>query len=209
MENTPKEIWNKIWIDSGNKTEQINKAWLEIETAYSKKNRYYHNLEHISNMINSSIIFKSKIDDLTTMQLAIFYHDIVYSIKNKDNEEKSSLFAEKSLKQLKFSKELIEKCKHYIIATKKHTNTLNNNDLNYFLDFDLEILSAPWNKYLEYSKEIRKEYYIYPDILYKPGRKKVLQHFLRQDNIYKTKEFRNKFENLARQNLIQELELLQ
>jgi predicted metal-dependent HD superfamily phosphohydrolase len=201
-------LWRKIWDKSSNDNELIIKVWQEIENAYSKKVRYYHNLNHISKMLASSNHYKSNINDLKTLQLAIFYHDIVYSAKQKDNEEKSAMVAEKTLLNLKYPENLIEKCKQFILATKNHANFLNNSDLNYFLDFDLEILSAPWDEYLNYTQQIRKEYKIFPDILYKPGRKKVLEHFLNLDNIYKTKEYHDKFESLARQNLKQEIELL-
>ena len=46
------------------------------------------------------------------------------------------------------------------------------------------------------------------DFLYKPGRKKVLQHFLDMENIFKTEYFRNKYENTARTNIRKELSQL-
>lgn len=54
-----------------------------------------------------------------------------------------------------------------------------------------------WN----YTKQIRKEYSIYPDFLYKPGRKKVLEHFLQLENIFKTDYFKTKYEVQARKNI--------
>jgi len=204
----PYDIWNKIWIGSANDIDQINKAWQEIVVAYSKKARHYHNLEHLSKMLSSSIHYESDISDLKTLQLAIYYHDFVYSAKQKDNEEKSALKAEKWLHQLKYPQKLIEQCKQYIIATKNHVNMINNNDLNYLLDFDLEILSVHLDEYLKYIQQIRNEYKIYPDILYNPGRIKVLEHFLKLDYIYKTQDYRDKFELLARQNIEHEIKLL-
>jgi len=61
---------------------------------------------------------------------------------------------------------------------------------------------------LHYAKNIRKEYHIYPDLMYNPGRIKVLQHFLQKSNIYFTQAFQAK-EAAARQNLQQEIQLLQ
>ena len=57
-------------------------------------------------------------------------------------------------------------------------------------------------------KNIRKEYAIYPDMLYNPGRKKVLQHFLTMDTIYKTAVYRDRYEQKAKENLQRELELI-
>jgi predicted metal-dependent HD superfamily phosphohydrolase len=44
--------------------------------------------------------------------------------------------------------------------------------------------------------------------MYKPGRKKVLHHFLAFPEIYKTPEFKEKYELQARKNLAMEAESL-
>ena len=83
-----------------------------------------------------------------------------------------------------------------------------NLDNAYLLDLDLSILGTDWEIYNKYTQNIRKEYKIYPDILYKPGRKKVLKHFLERDSLYFTERFKTKFEKQARNNLIQEIDML-
>jgi len=62
--------------------------------------------------------------------------------------------------------------------------------------------------YQAYTRQIRQEYHIYPDLLYKPGRKKVLQHFLKMPAIYVTPAFRDLYETTARQNIQAELNTL-
>ena len=131
----------------------------------------------------------------------------IQSTKN-NNEEKSADLAVAHLEQLNFSAKALEKCRSYILATKSHNNPANDPDLNYFLDFDLEKLGAPWPEYEEYTTQIRKEYKIYPKPLYNKGRKKVLEHFLAMDRIYKTQEFLENYEDNARGNLKKELSLL-
>ena len=56
--------------------------------------------------------------------------------------------------------------------------------------------------------QIRKEYSIYPDFLYNPGRKKALEHFLEHKFIFQTEEFRTQYETKARENIKREIELL-
>jgi predicted metal-dependent HD superfamily phosphohydrolase len=62
--------------------------------------------------------------------------------------------------------------------------------------------------YTQYYQAVRKEYAIYPDLIYNPGRKKVLQHFLSMENIFKTTFFIEKFETTAKLNLQREISLL-
>jgi predicted metal-dependent HD superfamily phosphohydrolase len=94
-----------------------------------------------------------------------------------------------------------------IIATNGH-EVSQNVDVNYFTDADLSILGAPPAEYEQYTKDVRKEYSIYPDILYKPGRKKVLKHFMEMPTLFKTEFFRNRLESQARSNIAWEMEAL-
>jgi predicted metal-dependent HD superfamily phosphohydrolase len=59
-----------------------------------------------------------------------------------------------------------------------------------------------------YSEKIRQEYSIYPDRVYKEGRKLALQKVLALENIFTTNEFREVMEQKARQNINRELSLL-
>ena len=84
----------------------------------------------------------------------------------------------------------------------------NSTDTNYFIDADLSILGSDNKSYLNYSRQIRKEYRHFPDILYKPGRRKVLAAFLEMKNIFKTKYFQDKYEEQAKINILDELKSL-
>ena len=73
------------------------------------------------------------------------------------------------------------------------------------IDFDLAILGQQEDIYLNYTKLIRKEYKLVPSLLYKNGRKKVLQHFIDKPFIYATNKFRGLYEDQAKMNLKNEL----
>jgi predicted metal-dependent HD superfamily phosphohydrolase len=137
----------------------------------------------------------------------LYYHDIIYNSLKSDNEEKSAELAEKRMKQIFVSNDTLELCKKQILATKSHIKSTDS-DTNYFTDADLSILGQDWDAYSSYYKNVRKEYSIYPDFVYNPGRKKVLNHFLSMDRIFKTAFFYNRFEIQAKRNLQKEMELL-
>jgi len=186
----------------------IANLWSEIESKYSEKGRYYHNLEHLENMFLELDSVQNKIQNFTNISFSVFYHDVIYDATSKSNEEKSAEFAEISLKKLNIDPESIEKISEQIIATKFHHKS-DDNDINYLLDADLSILGKDWETYFDYTQKIRKEYSIYPDLLYKPGRKKVLKHFLELENIFKTDYFKEKYEMRARKNILFEIERLE
>jgi len=186
-----------------------NMLWDEIKICYSHKSRYYHNLEHIYNMLLQAEKVKNKIEDFHTLKFAIWFHDIIYKPYKKNNEEKSSNLAKSHLKILNFDEKRTKDVQNLIISTKKHQLILGKNDDNaYLLDFDLSILGADWKTYENYYQNIRKEYKIYPDLLYNPIRKKILNHFLERETLYFTEVYQTKYEIQARANLNKEIELL-
>lgn len=191
---------------TGNKT-SIHTLWDEIENHYSVKRRYYHNLSHLQNIFNSLQPIKDIINDWDTIVFSVFYHDIIYDVKRNDNEEKSAELAQKRLAGISYPDELIVKCCDQILATKIHQFS-DDRDTNIFTDSDLSILGQEENAYIEYTKQIRKEYSIIPKLLYNKGRIKVLNHFLAMERIFKSDYFFHEFEAKARQNIDNELMML-
>lgn len=185
----------------------VEKLYTELVKHYSEKHRYYHDLDHLNSLLQQILPFTDLIKDLDMVLFAVYYHDAVYRVLRKDNEEKSAELSNKRLKTLSIKPDRIDLCSKHIMATKVHEFS-DDSDTNFFTDADLSILGQDWSTYQSYAAGVRKEYWIYPDIIYKPGRRKVLEHFLKMGKIYKTEPFSAKFEYQARSNLKRELEEL-
>lgn len=180
--------------------------WDEIEKHYSKPKRHYHTLAHLNSILEELQAYKANFSSWDTVVFAIAYHDIIYNVLKSDNEERSAQLATERLTTISFPPDEIQMCSKMIVATKKHEP--HDFQTNLFTDADLSILGAEAEVYAAYSKQIRREYSLYPDFAYNPGRRKVLQHFLEMENIYKTKEFSDRYETKARINLQAELNSL-
>lgn len=176
----------------------------EIRLAYSHRARHYHTLTHLDQLVAELKPFQHQFTCWDTVVFAIAYHDFIYKATARDNEEQSAKVAEARLTEIDFPVLETARCVKFILATKKHEPV--NREVDLFTDADLAILGKTPESYQQYTAEIRKEYAIYPDLLYKPGRKKVLQHFLNMKRIYKTDEFYERYEQAARRNLQLELE---
>ncbi len=187
--------------------QQIETLWNEIETAYSEKSRHYHTLSHLEHLLYQLEQVKTEILDWNAVLFTLYYHDFIYSAIRKDNEAKSAAVAEKRMLGLSVPNAVIDKTVKQILATQKHLLS-EDPDTNLFTDADLSVLGLDWESYTAYFKNVRKEYSIYPDLLYIPGRKKVLKHFLEMERIYKTAYFFSTFEAQARKNIRQEFSLL-
>ncbi len=182
-----------------------SECWNEIESKYSSKSRHYHNLDHLKNMLSELDIVKSQVKKLDALLFAIFYHDIIYKSTRSDNEHRSALTFEKRISKTSFSH--LNECMEQIEMTKEHKLS-SDQDTNILLDLDLSILGKSPKEYKEYCIQIRNEYSIYPNFIYRKGRTKALKSILDSNSIFKTDFFKQQYENQAQENLKLELSQL-
>lgn len=200
-----RKIYSELLFKIGFSANEIQQNWADLENAYSKKSRHYHNLTHLKEMIVSFEKYRDKLQNPNEVLFSIFYHDFVYSASKKDNELKSAEYAWAILPENSdLNKQLVFDA---IFATQQHQQNAIE-DINWLIDFDLKILTKDWEDYKIYFEQIRKEYHIYPDFLYNPGRAKALKHFLENEFIFQTDAFRNLYEEKARFNIEKEISLL-
>ena len=185
--------------------ELAKSLWEEVTEFYSEKGRYYHNLKHLEQMWTE--LEATPLQNRDAVIFALAYHDIIYKPHRSDNEEASAELAERRLRLLNVPPDIIAKCRNLILSTKKH-EVSDDSDTNTFTDADLSILGSHRENYIRYSQAIRQEYKMVPDLIYKPGRKKVLRHFLAMNRIFKTEYFHSKYEQQARANIEWEISQL-
>jgi predicted metal-dependent HD superfamily phosphohydrolase len=179
--------------------------WNSLQKAYTQKSRHYHNLNHLQEMMVCFEAHREQLQFPDEVLYAIFYHDYIYKTTKKNNELRSAEYAVALLpKGASLNKKRVF---DLILSTKDHQCS-DNQDEKWLIDFDLKILAKDWNDYQVYAQQIRREYRIYPDFMYKPGRKKALEHFLINPFIYQTETFRSLYEQQARENIQKEIDLL-
>jgi len=173
---------------------------------YGHSRRAYHNLNHLAELFALWRRDYHKLQKPEELALAIFYHDAIYKPWSSKNEEASADLAARQLRQGGIKRESIEMIYSYILCTRDHRPTLEDEDLIWLLDADLSILGSSKESYQEYARQIRQEFRLYPDFLYRPGRKKVLMGLLERKNIYRSPHFYEDLEERARQNIKWELD---
>lgn len=185
--------------------DKIVSYYEKLYQLYNEPNRHYHNLVHIFNFLKLFDAFANQIHSKVLFEIAIWYHDVIYQVKKKDNELQSALLAEELFKEYLDTEEQ-EFINHLIMSTENHAPRIPHEDVYLFLDFDLAVLATEHEMYEWYSESIWKEYKVaYPWLLYKIGRKKVLKNFLARDKIYFSAFFLENYEKKARQNIQLEL----
>jgi predicted metal-dependent HD superfamily phosphohydrolase len=176
---------------------------------YSGWNRHYHNLSHIYNLLRLADEFKNDINENELFQLSVWFHDFIYDINKKDNEEQSAEWANKLLSPF-LKNEQIKYIETLILSTKKHVPIDKSNlDNLLFLDLDLSILASDSASYNLYAEAVRDEYKsLFSFLVYNAGRTNVLNNFLKREKIYFSEFFQKNYESKARDNIKSEIKSL-
>ena len=205
-----KRDWMDLFISEKGEPEQGELIWQKFENEYGKKTRAYHNFEHLKNMFSKLKPFENRVEDLPVLKFSIWFHDVIYRVTRKDNELKSAELAREALTRSGMNKTRIQRCFDQIMSTKQHAlqGDFQSFDEKLFLDLDLDVLSWPSEDYRTYTRQIRREYRIFPSFLYKKGRAAAMLKFLERERLYFTDFYFSEKELLARQNIKKELDLL-
>ncbi len=183
-------------------------VWQRLLDGYGEDGRFYHNLAHIRQTLRIAHDIREEAAHFTAVQLAIWFHDIVYDPQQQDNEEKSAMAAGQALFALDLPEVLVGEVVRLILLTKTHVVMEQDANGRVIVDADLSSLGVPTEAYTAYSQAIRREYAFVPDEAYKNGRIQILQHFLQRPTIYYTEPMRLIFEAQARENISNELATL-
>ena len=178
---------------------------------YKEPQRHYHTLEHIATMFRCLDACRAMLRDEAGVALAIFFHDVVYDPRRADNERESVRVFEEFAASVGLAKRMTEKVVGFIERTVTHTLSggEGEEDLELFLDFDLEVLARPNEEYEVYVRQIREEYGYYEEDEYRKGRVGVLRGFLERERLYLSERFYVEMEEAARRNLRAEIERLE
>ncbi|MCB0033114.1 MAG: hypothetical protein KDE51_03760 [Anaerolineales bacterium] len=184
----------------------LQDCYTQLVQLYTAADRYYHNLTHIAHTLQVAAELKPLANDDTAIQLALWFHDVIYDARAADNEAQSAAWAQRWLAHFGVSQPLLTQVEQLIMVTKTHTPTTIDEQI--VVDADLAILGAEPERYQQYSHAIRQEYAWVEPEPYRQGRGRVLQMFLQRPRIFQTPPLYDQLEAQARHNLQAELETL-
>lgn len=172
--------------------------WESFVTLYSEENRHFHDLTHIEDCLKKLDNWPSHIPgtERDTIEIAIWFHDIIYDTRRADNEESSASLANYYLR----GHPLATDCLALILATRhKHTEGMRAEEI--MCDIDLSIHGAPPAEYRRYAESIRNEYSWVEIEEYAEARARVLSNFLKLGNLFQTTYAIETWEEQARKNI--------
>ena len=179
--------------------------WCQLEVAYGENGRFYHTLTHIQHVLDIAEQLQESAADFTAVQLAIWFHDVVYNPRRSDNEAQSAALAQTLLRPLSMPAQTLTTVANLILATQTHETAVTDPNTFVMLDADLAIFCASPKQYDAYAQAIRQEYSFVPEEAYRAGRTAVLERFLARSPFYFTEGMQMMGETAVRQNITREL----
>lgn len=193
-------------------------VWPLIERAYTEPQRFYHTLEHLSELFEHLAPFRG--DPLwPAIEMAVWGHDVVYATTLPDyaeNESRSAQWLAATVREhcsstwRRARAEQVLLAGYLIVATKLHrvpdqlgADPILRRATQLFLDADLAILAAPAERLIEYDRDIAREWAQNPDVpseAFRTGRLQALQGLRKHAPLFRSSEFA-RLEPIAHANL--------
>lgn len=129
------------------------KYWGIFDKLYREPQRHYHNFYHLRRLYSffdeDALPILAKFEDpkfgTTAFEYSLWFHDVVYDPKRKDNEEKSAEMFKEFAKEQAIDAPLTELVNDIIMATTNHQlpeklQGFHRDIASVFLDADLSVL---------------------------------------------------------------------
>lgn len=177
------------------------RVWGFIESQYSSPNRFYHNIDHILEMVEVIGDFRHACDDYNSVILAAWYHDLIYDTTRDDNEAQSAFYALMSLEWLAGPNTWMP---YHVFALVQATigHDPKTADEMLLCDADLLRFADPYDKFLKNNSDIRQEYFWVPQADYDLGRARIMQNFLDKQPLFHVPEINEQYEVIAKENIV-------
>lgn len=193
-----KEQWLACWQQLGLTAGKT--LFEELLTAYQEPQRHYHTLQHLSECLEHFSQVHEFFERPAEACIALWFHDAIYDVKGKTNEQDSAQWAVNELNKAGADIAIQQRVEQLILAT-QHNVKPEDNDQRLIVDIDLAILGANKERFAEYEQQVREEYSWVPSLVYNHKRKALLKSFIAHETIFNTPFFRERYEQQARNNL--------
>ena len=197
-----------LWQRAGSRRSvaDIRRLFHEVQAHYDESHRQYHTPNHIRHCLRELDQIPRPLQDADAIELAIWFHDVIYDIGQPDNEAQSVVLFEQ-VSDGDLTKNIRDQVSRLIMAT-CHGDVLKNLDEQYTADIDLSSFGLPWEAFLDDSIRVRGELTHQTDAEFLAGHRKFVSFLLNRPRIYFTDHFHDRYEARARANIQRRLEQL-
>jgi len=185
---------------------RVDELYAGLVAAYSQPHRHYHTIRHLAECLSVFDTVRQHAVHPHEVELALWFHDAIYSTRATDNEARSARAAGDAATLLNLPEDAVARIVDLVLAT-EHRTVPSTADAGLLVDVDLSILGADPRRFREYEADVRREYAHVPEATFKAKRSEILESLLARERIFVTDALRQ-LEEPARANLASSLQRL-
>lgn len=200
------ERFVRLWPQLGGHDLAQGKRWANrVLAGWSEAGRHYHNVQHLDECLAEFDGVRALMKQPELVEVALWFHDVVYDARAVDNEARSAALAVEFLHEIRADGALVSdadvaKVERLILATRTHVAE-GDSDTALMLDIDLSILGLAASRFDQYEDAIRREYSHVPLAIFAEKRGGILTRFVQRPALFSTPYFIQRYEATARVNL--------
>ena len=197
-----KSLWARSRAD--HRCGEAEAVFDEVARLYSDASRHYHTPEHVAHCLRQFDAASPYMDEPDAVELALWFHDVIYDIHADDNELRSAQLFDR-LAGASMPPEL-KKLVHELIMVTTHDGLPRTADERFMVDIDLSSFGLPWEEFLRDSAAVRAEFGDMPDDAFYPRQREFMRKLLSRPSFCFTDFFRARHEDQARENIRRTIE---
>ena len=204
--NRFRALWQRCLIDgTADDSASIHRRLLD---GYRETQRHYHTLEHIEHCLNMFDQCKSLASNPDALELAVWFHDVIFEPGRHDNEAQSAALYQQFSDGAHdtATRSLVDRL---IMATLHDGNLLQDNDAQYMVDIDLSSFGLSWEDFVHDSDNLRRENPHLGDCEYFHNQSRFQNALLQRERFFQSDFFSQRFEKQARDNVSRYLTIIE
>jgi predicted metal-dependent HD superfamily phosphohydrolase len=205
LERRFRALWSRCVEPNCNPT-GADAAWETLARGYTEPQRRYHGVSHLDHCLHGLDLAATVAKDPDTLELAIWFHDVVNEPGAGDNERRSAeVFSELAAPYMEPAR-IRRICR--LIMTTTHRERPEGGDERFIADIDLSSLAKPWPHFLADGDKLRAEEPAKSDEDYFRAKVRFHRALLQRGRLFNTLPFQLRCEAQGRENLQRYLKVL-
>jgi predicted metal-dependent HD superfamily phosphohydrolase len=173
---------------------------------FAEPHRHYHGKAHIEHCLHEFDQASSAMENPDAVEMALWFHDVIYAAGASDNEEKSANLFER-LARHALEEPFANEVGSLILDT-THIELPTTSNAKYTVDIDLASFGRPWPEFMADCHALRNEQTTFSHEEYYRKKCAFLNSLLARPHVFSTPHFRERYESAARQNMARYIELI-
>lgn len=191
--------WDRAWSGLG-ATGTGHLLRDTLLTQYDQPSRRFHTRQHLIEALNHFAAAASSARHPAEVELAIWFHDAIWTPDGRDDEARSAEWARDALRRAGVDPSTIDRTYRFILATATPEAAVEH-DACLVIDLDHVVLAAAPSRFQQFEAQVRDEMPHLSEREFRRHRRRILNRWMERTSVFSTPVLQMLYEGKARANL--------